>query len=109
FFDRGIPDVFGYIEEGMYPISACYIEAHEGCWYQKNVIVTSPGGGRFLRTDSDRPQSFQQSVRLYRSICRVYERLGYMLHELPKSSVNERVRYLLKYITKSKPSPFQVL
>ncbi|ABL64375.1 AAA family ATPase [Chlorobium phaeobacteroides] len=98
FFDRGIPDVFGYLEEGGHPVPACYIDAHERCRYEKNVIVLPPWKEIFTN-DSERPQSFQQSVRLYRSICSVYERLGYTLHELPKSSVNERVRYLLKHFT----------
>ena len=97
FFDRGIPDVFGYLEEGMHPVPASYIEAHEQCRYQKHVIVLPPWKEIFTN-DSERPQTFQQSISLYQSLCRVYQRLGYTLHELPKISVDERVKYLLKYI-----------
>ena len=97
FFDRGIPDIFGYLEAGGHPVSSQYVEIHSMCSYHTIVFVLPPWEGIFIN-DSERPQSFEESVELYWSLRRVYERLGYVLYEVPKTSVVNRVKYLLAVI-----------
>jgi predicted ATPase len=97
FFDRGLPDIFGYLEEGRHTVPPEYIEAHERCRYQRRVFILPPWQDIFIN-DSERPQTFEQSVKLYRTLRLTYMRLGYELHEVPKTSVADRVEYLLSRI-----------
>ncbi|NTW94645.1 MAG: AAA family ATPase [Chlorobiaceae bacterium] len=97
FFDRGLPDIFGYLEAGGYPVPQEYLDVHAACRYQRRVFVLPPWQEIFVN-DSERPQSYPESVELYRSICRAYERLGYELCDVPKSTVSQRVA-LLRSVT----------
>jgi len=93
FFDRGIPDIFGYLEAGGYRVPQRYLDLHDGCRYRRTVFVLPPWPEIFVN-DSERPQTFLESVALYRSLRSVYERLGYELCEVPKTTVNDRIDFL---------------
>lgn len=93
FFDRGIPDIFGYLEAAGHPVPQYYLDRHAGCRYHRTVFVLPPWQEIFVN-DSERPQSYHESVALYRALRTVYERLGYELCELPKTTVDERIGFL---------------
>lgn len=93
FFDCGIPDVFAYLETGGYPVPKRYLDVHAACAYDCRVFILPPWPEIFVN-DSERPQSYPESVALYRSIYRVYSRLGYILCEVPKITVRERAAFL---------------
>ncbi|MCF8216700.1 MAG: AAA family ATPase [Chlorobium sp.] len=93
FFDRGIPDIFGYLEAGGYRVPQEYLDLHAACHYRRTVFVLPPWPEIFVN-DAERPQTYRESRELYRSLCAVYDRLGYELCELPKTTVEERVRFL---------------
>ncbi len=97
FFDRGIPDVFGYLEASGYPVETEYLEAHARCRYSKTVFVLPPWSEIFVN-DRERPQTYRQSVALYYALCKVYERLGYERCEVPKTAVRDRVAFLSSVI-----------
>ncbi|NTW68794.1 MAG: AAA family ATPase [Chlorobiaceae bacterium] len=96
-FDRALPDIFGYLEEGGCAVPAEYTEAHARCCYERRVFILPPWPDIFVN-DSECPQSFEHSFKLYHTLRLTYERLVYELCELPKNSVAERVNYLLSEI-----------
>ncbi|NEX12716.1 MAG: hypothetical protein C1942_08540 [Prosthecochloris sp.] len=91
FFDRGVPDVFGYLHNSGIPVSSRYMELYAACCYQKTVFILPPWPDIFIQ-DSERPQSFGESEALYHSLADVYRSLGFRLVELGTTSVEERVR-----------------
>ncbi len=93
FFDRAIPDIFGYLQHGGYPVPEHYLEAHARCSYERDLFMLPPWPEIYVN-DLERPQSYEESVALYEALCRVYRSLGYRLHEVPKTSVEERTAYL---------------
>jgi predicted ATPase len=93
FFDRGVPDIFGYLQHGGYRVPEHYHEAHGGCRYERDVFMLPPWPEIYVN-DLERPQSYGESVALYEALCQVYLSLGYRLHEVPKASVEKRREYL---------------
>ncbi|ASQ89810.1 hypothetical protein CHL67_01735 [Prosthecochloris sp. GSB1] len=93
FFDRGLPDVFGYLRNAGLDVPAGYRAALAACRYRTEVFVLPPWEEIFVQ-DSERPQTWDESVSLYRSLCEVYSELGFRLFEVPRGSVWCRARYL---------------
>ena len=62
--------------------------------YQRRVFIAPPWPDIF-RQDSERRQSLDEAVRTYEAMVEVYGAYGYKLVELPRSSVEQRVRFVL--------------
>ncbi len=90
FFDRGLPDVFGYLHNSGIPLAGRYMEMFASCRYATTVFMLPPWPEIFIQ-DSERPQSLIESEALYHSLSYVYRLLGFRLYELPRASVDERV------------------
>jgi predicted ATPase len=69
-----------------------YLDIHAACRSQERVFVLPPWQEIFVN-DSERPQSYAESVELYRAICRVDTRLGSARCEVPKCAVTKRVAF----------------
>lgn len=95
FFDRGLPDTLGYLRlEGL--AAPGWME--EQAWrlrYNGRVFVAPPWKEIF-GPDEERRQSWEVAVCTYETMIRTYTELGYMLIELPRVPVPERVRFLLE-------------
>jgi predicted ATPase len=63
--------------------------------YHGRVFIAPPWPDIF-RQDSERKQSLEEAVRTYESMVDVYGAYGYELVELPRSSVEQRVRFVLE-------------
>ncbi|NTV47291.1 MAG: AAA family ATPase, partial [Chlorobiales bacterium] len=48
--------------------------------------------------DSERPQTYEDSVSLYKSIKSAYTERGFTLREVPKLKVEERLRYVMSVV-----------
>lgn len=97
-FDRGIPDIFGYLLHGGHEIPEEFLAGHAGCRYEPLVFILPPWQEIYVN-DRERPQSYRESRELHDSIRKVYESLGYRLLEVPKLPVERRCRFLLDRIT----------
>lgn len=73
----------------------------------KNVFVFPPWESIFTN-DLERKQDFIEAVVTYNEMVGAYQRLGYTLTEVPKSSVNERVDFILSALSSTK-APSQVM
>ena len=94
FFDRGIPDIFGYLCNSDLSIPGRYLEVHDRCRYAKTVFLLAPWQEIYVN-DEERPQSFEQAVALYHAIAGQYRALGYELVEVPRGSGGERADFVL--------------
>jgi predicted ATPase len=97
FFDRGVPDVVGYLELCSLPVPPDIEKAARSYRYASRVFVLPPWLEIFGQ-DAERRQSFAEAERTYRAMVAVYLRLGYELVEVPYAPVNERAEYLLARI-----------
>ena len=94
FFDRGIPDVIGYLK-------LCNIFIPETMWqaakekrYYPNAFIT-PSGKAIYVNDAERKQTFEEAVATYHTMKETYSFLGYKLVELPKTTVLKRAKFIL--------------
>lgn len=92
-FDRGIPDSFGYSKLEEIPISQSLKQAIKKYSYQRLVFMMPPWKEIYIN-DAERKQGFAIAVATYEATRSVYEELGYEILELPKASIDERVRII---------------
>ena len=97
FFDRGIPDVLGYLRLVGSPVPAHVLNAAEHFRYHSRVFIAPPWREIF-RQDKERKQDFDEAVRTYDSLAATYTQLDYQVIEIPRSSVEERVSFVLAQV-----------
>lgn len=93
FFDRGLLDVLGYLRLVGQPFPAHMEKAAREFRYNTRVFVAPPWKEIFQQ-DSERKQDFAEAVRTYQ-VMSIYSEFGYELIEIPRGSVEERVRFIL--------------
>jgi len=96
-FDRGIPDIAGYLRlEGLDPPQAlrAAMRRHR---YRPRVFICPPWR-EIYTADSERRQSFEVARRTYRAMVEVYGELGHELLEVPRAPVAARVRFVRERI-----------
>ena len=97
FFDRGLPDVFGYLNDSGIKIPAAWLEAHNRCSYAKKLFILPPWPEIYVN-DEERPQTLDKARSLYSAIARAYASLGYELIEVPRISSRERAEFVLEQL-----------
>ncbi|GAB1380593.1 AAA family ATPase [Pararhodobacter aggregans] len=100
FFDRGIPDVIGYLSlyEGHVP--AHVIRAARLYRYHPTVLLAPPWPEIFEQ-DEDRGQDFDEAVATAQAMEQAYAEAGYDLLPLPLAPVAERVDFVLELLDRS--------
>lgn len=94
-FDRGIPDVMGYLRLSNLPVPPHIEKAAHTYRYHQRVFIAPPWQEIFTQ-DAERKQSFNEAQATYNALSAVYIELGYELLPLPFASVEERVQFVLK-------------
>lgn len=94
FFDRGITELAGYHAMMGLPTPPHFRAAAQRFRYSANVFVAPPWLEIFAN-DSERKQSFEEAVRTHDAMARTYAEFGYRIVPLPKTSVEERLRFVL--------------
>jgi predicted ATPase len=94
FFDRGVPDVEGYLQLMQLPIPQHVSNAVQRYRYNRRVFIAPPWPEIFTQ-DAERKQSFDEAVRTCEALARTYRNHGYELMTLPQASVDERARFVL--------------
>jgi len=97
FFDRGIPDILGYLAAFGSPTPKELSFAAKKYKYNKKVFFTEPWKEIF-KNDSERKESFEVAERVSVEIKKAYVGLGYEVVSLPKCSVAKRVEFVLKQV-----------
>lgn len=97
FFDRGVPDVMGYLRLVGSPVPEHVHNATAAFRYNPLVFITPPWKEIF-RQDQERKQDFKEAVRTYEALAATYTDLNYQLVQIPLVPVNERVTFVLSQI-----------
>jgi predicted ATPase len=95
FFDRGVPDVVGYLRLINIPVPEHMHNAARLFPYNRKVLIAPPWREIF-RQDHERKQDFDEAVRTYDALAETYMSYHYELIELPRVSIDERVRFVLE-------------
>jgi predicted ATPase len=97
FFDRGIPDVVGYLNLCNLTIPDELHQLTISCRYNTTVFITPPWEEIFAN-DTERKQSFSEAIATYDVMLKVYEQLRYHVVPVPKMSIQNRADFILTYL-----------
>lgn len=101
FFDRGVPDIIGYLTLCGLPVPDHMRRAASMIRYNRTVFLVPPWEEIFGQ-DAERKQDFNEAVRTFEAMKETYRGLGYEIALLPKTTVQERVNFIRKTL----PSDF---
>ncbi len=94
FFDRGVPDVVGYLRLEDLPVPAHVQRATGRFRYNRRVFIAPPWPEIFHQ-DAERRQDHAEAARTFEALANVYQELRYELIELPRVPVEQRVAFLI--------------
>jgi predicted ATPase len=97
FFDRGVPDVLGFLHVLNLPVPGHMQRAADSFRYNRRAFIAPPWREIF-RQDGERKQGFDEAVRTYDAMVATYTALGYELLEIPRSAVEARISFVLDNI-----------
>lgn len=100
FFDRGVPDVIGYLKLVGLPVPPHVEKAAQEFRYNRKVFVL-PHWPEIFAQDSERRQDEDEARRTHASMVETYSACGYELVEVPKISVAQRLAFILDNVAKS--------
>jgi predicted ATPase len=92
FFDRGLPDLIGYLSHGGHSAPDVWRAASRE--YARMVFFAPPWREIYVK-DAERPQTFGEAQDLGAHIRRAYLDCGFRLIELVQSSVPNRIEQVL--------------
>ncbi|MDT0552082.1 ATP-binding protein [Urechidicola vernalis] len=94
FFDRGIPDVFAYMDftNSKYPTKFKQLSKE----HLYTTVFLMPPWKDIYKSDNERYESYEESLEIYRHIKNAYTELGYSIIEVPFGSVKERTDFVLE-------------
>ena len=100
FFDRGVPDVVGYLTLCGLPVPAHMERAAQDIRYDRRVFI-APVWPEIFGQDAERKQDLDEARRTFDAMAETYPRFGYELIELPQAPVAERLAFVLKTLTEA--------
>lgn len=96
FFDRGIPDVHGYLNYISMEFPDRYIKTSRENRYDF-VFLTPPWEDIYIQ-DNERYESFQQALAIHNHLLNTYKALNYNVIQVPTGTVEDRTDYILNVI-----------
>lgn len=97
FFDRGIPDVYAYMDCFGQTYDKNFEEA--GYTYRYDQILLMPPWKEIHTIDNERFESFEESERIFECLKKAYINFGYSVVPVPKGSVEKRTAYILEHLS----------
>ncbi|HFS67052.1 MAG TPA: ATPase [Flavobacteriia bacterium] len=97
FFDRGIPDVFAYMNYLGVTYPDIFVAESKKNKYHPTIFLMPPWKEIYI-TDNERYESFEQSLAIHNHLKLAYSKLGYKIVEVPFRSVDERVDFILDHL-----------
>ncbi len=93
FFDRGLPDSLAYIYWANKKALPHWIDWCEQFKGYSEVIICPPWK-KIYATDSQRIESFEESIEIHEMMKRAYQQFNYSLTTLPLTTVEERITFI---------------
>lgn len=97
FFDRGIPDTYGYELLMKLEMNVELTKALDNYRYNKTVFILPPWK-EIYKTDNERKQDWETALETYTIMKTAYENTGYNLIEVPRLTVSQRSEFVLSKI-----------
>ncbi|NIH21866.1 AAA family ATPase [Providencia heimbachae] len=97
FFDRGLPDIAGYLNLCNLAIPPHLDSAIRKFRYRKQVFITPPWPEIYAQ-DTERKQSIDEAEQTYHAMVDIYQKYGYELLELPRVSVEKRADFIISSV-----------
>ncbi len=94
FFDRALPDVLAYMDYFDQPYGDLFMEACKTNVYDEVFIL--PPWKEIYVVDNERLESFNEAVQIHEHLERTYLSYGYDVKDVPLSSIEERVTFILE-------------
>lgn len=92
-YDRGFPDIAGFLELESLPVSKEILEACCRLRYSGPIFRAPPWREIYLQ-DEERIQSWDQAVDSNLAVCNAWNKYGYELVDLPLAPVADRVQFV---------------
>ena len=96
FFDRGIPDLVGYMQYYKNEIPQYFIEHMKNASYHHQVFFLEPWY-EIYETDQERTETFEESIKISHSLKTTYKQYGFEIIILKKTSVKHRIELIKKH------------
>lgn len=96
FFDRGLPEVFGYLNYLQTTYPPIFIEKSKQYKYDK--IIHFPIWEKIYSTDNERYESLDEAKQIEKHLLDAYKSLGYQVISVPFGTVEDRVNYILNLL-----------
>jgi predicted ATPase len=97
-FDRGVPDVVGYLRLAGLSIPPHVSAAAEIFRYHRQVFIAPPWPEIFSQ-DSERRQELAEAERTYEAMVEIYTELGHEVINLPRADVATCTEFVTDRIT----------
>jgi len=97
FMDRGIPDILAYMHYIGDSYPAFFDQASKDHPYSKVFVL--PPWEDIYESDEARYENFEQAKLIFDHLMETYEKYGYQLIEVPRGTVEERIRFIFDQIS----------
>lgn len=97
FFDRGVLDAL-YMLNAENALTRDEIAEYVQYFPYNSVVFLLPPWKEIYDTDSERDQTFEDSVEVFEGMKRWYSQWGYETLEVPRVNIDERVSFILQRI-----------
>lgn len=97
-FDRGVPDVVGYLTLSGLTVPQHVRNAAALFRYNRRVFIAPPWQAIFGQ-DTERRQTWEEAEATYHVMVDVYSALDYELVDLPLATIEDRARFVRNAIT----------
>ena len=96
-FDRGFPDVVGFLDVSGLPVAKSIDTACRRLRYT-GPILRAPAWAEIYQQDAERIQDWEQAVASDEAVTSAWRRYGYDPVDLPLTGVEERLAFLRKVL-----------
>ncbi|MEU5845668.1 AAA family ATPase [Saccharopolyspora shandongensis] len=97
-FDRGLPDIVGYLRLSGLPVPA-HVDAAARRFRYRNRVLIAPFWPEIYRRDGERKQTPAEAERTYEEMVAAYTDYGYELVHLPRTTVDQRMRFVIEELS----------
>ncbi|MFC3230658.1 AAA family ATPase [Marinibaculum pumilum] len=97
FFDRGLPDLVGYLALEGCPVPP-HVEAAARLFRYNPTVFLAPHWPQIYVRDAERRQDPAEAEATMRMMARTYPAFGYRLVTLPRTDIAARARFVLETI-----------
>lgn len=98
-FDRGFPDVVGFLDVSGLPVPKAVDQACRDLRYA-GPILRAPAWRDIYRQDDERIQTWEEAVASDEAVTAAWRRYGYEPVDLPLGSIALRLEFLLELVDK---------